>query len=155
MLTEEAYFLVAADEAKKALCLRDRCGAIVVSCDGAVIGRGYNAPPKDNVVERKCSWELQMSPKPKSDRTCCMHAEWRAILDALSHDKQLENSVLYFTRIDDLGNPKSSGNPYCTVCSRLALDVGIGKFGFWHDGGIVLYDTKEYNELSYKFHKEN
>jgi len=47
-----------------------------------------------------------------------------------------------------------SGKPYCTVCSRLALDNGIKEFVLWHTDGIKGYDTKEYNKLSYDFNKE-
>lgn len=34
------------------------------------------------------------------------------------------------------------------------LDLGIKYFGLWQERGIKLFDTKEYNKLSYDFHKE-
>ncbi len=147
----EQFFLEAAREAQKALCLRSRCGAVVVQ-NGMIIGRGYNAPPNDDVTLRKCERDFQESPKPKSDRTCCMHAEWRAIIQALQSKKNLHGSMLYFARVNDRGEIKKSGEPYCTVCSRLALDTGIKQFGLWQEAGIKLYDTMQYNELSYQFH---
>lgn len=136
--------------AKKALCLRAKCGAVVVK-DGTVVGVGYNAPPLDKEENRTCNAELGPG-KPKYDTTCCVHAEWRAIMDALRRNaEKLAGATLYFARVDDAGNTKRSGKPYCTVCSRLALDTGIGKFVLWHDEGICEYPTEEYNALSYKY----
>ena len=149
--THEQYFIEAAEAAKKSLCLRDRCGAVIVA-DGMIIARGYNAPPNDNIENRKCDLELRESRKPKSDRTCCLHAEWRAIIQALRSGKIFPRSILYFVRIDAEGNVKYSGDPYCTVCSRLALDVGIEYFALWQKEGVKLFPANEYNDLSYLFH---
>ena len=43
------------------------------------------------------------------------------------------------------------GKPYCTVCSRMALDTGIDKFVLWHGEGICEYPTDRYNKLSYEY----
>jgi deoxycytidylate deaminase len=153
-MTDEDYFKQAAIEATGALCLRDKCGAIIV-LNGNIIGRGSNGPAQNNTKLCKCNLNLVDSPKPKSDRTCCMHAEWRAIIDAIRNTRDLQGSTLYFTRVDQDGNILKSGQPYCTVCSRLALDTGISYFSLWHDSGIKIYDTTEYNELSYQFHFKN
>jgi deoxycytidylate deaminase len=149
----EHFFDEAANEAKKSLCLRDRCGAVVV-LNEKVIGRGYNAPPNDDIASQKCILNLVQSVKPKSDRTCCVHAEWRAIIDAVRNEKNLNGSTLFFMRVNENGNILKSGQPYCTACSRLALDNGISFFALWHENGIRTYGTKEYNELSYQFHKQ-
>lgn len=150
-MSDEEYMREAAKEAHKALCLRDKCGS-VVELDGEIIGRGYNAPPNDDISQRKCEVNLIESPKPKSDRTCCVHAEWRALLDAVKNKKDITGATLYFTRVDGEGNILKSGKPYCTVCSRLALDLGLAYFALWHEEGIKKYDTSEYNDLSYQFH---
>jgi len=152
-MKDENYFQEAGKEAEKSLCLRDKCGAIVVLHD-EVIGRGFNGPTNNDVSQRKCGLNLINSKKPKSDRTCCIHAEWRAIIDAIKNNQNIKGSTLYFTRVDAGGNILKSGQPYCTVCSRLALDNGVKFFGLWHDSGIKLYDTNEYNELSYQFHAQ-
>ena len=81
-----------------------------------------------------------------------MHAEQRAILDGLRNNpKKLPGSALYFTRVDQDGQIIFSGQPYCTVCSKLALDVCIDQFVLWHKEGIKSYDTAEYNELSFAY----
>lgn len=147
-MNDEHFFKLAADQAKLATCKRAKCGSVII-LNNEVIGEGFNSPAGSIV---KCDLEFQNSSKPKSDRTCCMHAEWRAILDAVSKQQDLKGSILYFTRVDKNGDILKSGEPYCTVCSRFALDVGISNFALWHEEGIKIYKTEEYNELSYLFH---
>ena len=152
-MNEEYYFYEAAKEAEKALCLKDKCGAILV-LNNEIIGRGFNGPANNDISNRKCNLNLINSPKAKSDRTCCLHAEWRVIINTIKNKNDISGSTLYFTRVDNENNILKSGEPYCTICSRLALDNGVKYFALWHDSGIKIYDTKEYNELSYKFHLE-
>ena len=150
----DQYFKEANKEATKALCLRDKCGAVVVK-DGVIVGRGYNGPPQDNLEQRKCLNEYPKElKKPKSDRTCCVHAEWRAIINAQKNSPNLTGSSLYFARVNGEGELLPSGEPYCTVCSRLALDVGIMYFCLNHENGSRCYDTSNYNDLSYEFHQK-
>jgi deoxycytidylate deaminase len=155
MKTGEDWFTEAEKIAQDALCKRAKCGAVIV-LDGKVIGRGYNAPPQNDVTHAKCSdGEYDRAKKPKYDLTCCIHAEWRAIADALkNHPKEIQGSTLYYVRLDEEGSIHPSGEPFCTVCSRLAIDVGIAKFGLMHQGGPKLYHTNEYNNLSYDYHKK-
>lgn len=152
--THEEFFEEAAREAMKALCLKDKCGSVVV-IDGEIVGRGFNGPPLNDANWRKCHLNLVHSQKPKSDRTCCVHAEVRAITSALMGRGQLlTGGTLYFTRVDEAGEILRSGPPYCTLCSRAALEAGLKNFALWHEEGIRLYDTVEYNELSYAFHRQ-
>jgi len=144
------WFIRAAKVADKALCLRAKCGTVIVK-NKKIIGQGYNAPPLDKKENRICHKNFTPG-KPKYDKTCCLHAEWRAIIDALKKNpKKIKGSKLYFTRVDKNGQIKRSGQPYCTVCSRLALDVGIEKFVLWHEEGIYEYPTDKYNKLSYEY----
>lgn len=144
----------AARVARSALCTRAKCGSVIVK-DGEVIGAGYNAPPLDAECNRMCG-ATHTNGKPKYDATCCMHAEWRAIFDALKRNpEKIENAALYFVRVSDAGDIKKSGKPYCTVCSRLALDAGIAMFALWHEEGMGEYSTEEYNRLSYKYVHES
>src|SRR3989338_4103985 len=107
----------AAEVAGRALCHRAKCGTIIVK-GGQIIGAGYNAPPLDNEENRTCNKEFGPG-KPKYDRTCCVHAEWRAIMDALKRNtEKIKGSKLYFTRVDENGQIKKTGRPHCTVCSR-------------------------------------
>lgn len=151
MHENKKYFIEAGREAEKSPCLRDKCGAVIV-LDEVIIGRGFNGPHLNDVAYRKCELYLTNSSKPKADRTCCIHAEWRAILDAVRNKKDITDGTMYFTRVNSVGELLKSGAPYCTVCSRLALDTGLKAFALWHISGVKIYDTFEYNELSYNFH---
>lgn len=148
----------AAEVAKEATCLRSRCGAVIVSPHGLNIADGYNSPPcrvpGQKEVPIVCRKEA-VAPNFKSDKTCCVHAEQRAILKAVEFCPQhILGSTLYFIRLDENGNMLKAGKPYCTICSKLALDAGISYFVLWHEEGITVYDTFEYNELSFQYGKE-
>lgn len=54
-------------------------------------------------------------------------------------------------RLDEYNGKIISGKPYCTICSKLALDVGISEFVLWHNEGICVYNTIEYNEISFGY----
>jgi deoxycytidylate deaminase len=151
----EAYFFDAAIQAaKNSLCLRDKCGAII-ALGGVIIGTGYNAPPLDDISNRKCLIHFPAdSRKPKSDRTCCVHAEIRAIRMAEKTVPNLRGSILYFARVNAQGAMLYSGEPYCTLCSRPVLDAGVSFWALWHESGPMLYDAKTYNDLSYQFHQK-
>lgn len=149
----EKYFKEAAEVAKNATCYRAKCGSIIVSKEGVVIGRGFNAPPLNDESQRKCGFEFNMEIKPKYDKTCCVHAEWNAIIDALRNfPDKIVGSTLYFIRIDNHGQFTGAGKPFCTVCSRLALQSGIAEFGLWNDKPI-MFETKKYNDESYRFYE--
>lgn len=143
------YLLQAATVAKDAKCLRSKCGSIIVK-DGVVIGAGYNSPPGDVCIERCLKDDLPAN--FKSDKTCCMHAEQRAIRDAdRRYPDLVAGSTLYFIRLGEDGVPKRAGKPYCTICSKATLEAGIGEFVLWHDEGVCVYGAKEYNDLSFQF----
>jgi hypothetical protein len=94
---------------------------------------------------------MDTSLKPKYDKTCCIHAEWRAVLDACkTNADKLAGSVLYFMRIDTEGNFTDAGEPFCTVCSRLTMESGVEEFALYNDGGADIYPLDEYNTKSYE-----
>lgn len=148
---ELILFNEAAKVAQQATCLKAHCGSIIVNGEGHVIGTGFNAPPLNDESQRKCEVDHDLTRKPKSDKTCCVHAEWNAILDALkNHPTEVEGSTLYFMRVDGEGNFTEAGEPYCTVCSRLALQSGVKVFGLWNEGPEMI-PTNEYNLRSFAF----
>lgn len=148
----EQYFKQAAEIAKQATCYQARCGSVIISTEGEVIGTGFNAPPLGDDIQRQCDAVYSSSnKKPNSDKTCCVHAEWNAILDAVkNHPDEVSGSTLYFMRVNTEGEFTQAGRPYCTVCSRLALQSGVATFGLWNDGPEMI-DTKTYNLISYDF----
>jgi hypothetical protein len=92
--------------------------------------------------------------KPKYDKTCCVHAEWRAVIDACKRNAdKIGGLVLYFMRIDEEGNFTDAGEPFCTTCSRFTMEAGISEFVLWNDDGADLYPLAEYDQKSYEFYR--
>lgn len=142
------YFKAAAEVAVQATCRRANCGSVIVK-DGKIIGEGFNGPAIGNETNRRCGALWDYSIKPKYDKTCCVHAEWRAVIDACKRSgADIEGSRLYFMRIDTNGNFTDAGNPYCTVCSRITMESGVGEFALWNGGGADVYDIAEYDRKS-------
>lgn len=150
--TQAEFFIQqAAEIAQKATCERSKCGCVIVK-EGKIIGKGFNSPAQNLESQRRCHCDKEQYHKKVTDKTCCIHAEQRAILDALkSASDQLPGSDLYFIRLDQKGEITKAGEPYCTICSKMALEVGIKSFHLWHSKGIIAYDTEEYNILSYQY----
>lgn len=148
---------LASDAAMLSLCRVARCGAAIVGRSefiadplfaGSLLSVGFNQPP-GGIAHRRCHQTSPSKRHPKADRTCCVHAEVKAILTA--DRSRLKDSTLYFARVDAEGNLQPSGRPYCTGCSKLALEVGIGKWVLWHADGPREYAAEEYNDLSHNF----
>jgi len=145
------YMKEAVKSALKSSCLKSKCGTVIVK-DGKIIGRGFNSPPKELESQRKCLVDKKDFDDKVGDKSCCIHAEQRAIMDCLKNNAdKINGSSLYFIRLDMQGNMQHAGKPYCTYCSKLALDVGISEFLLWHEKGICAYDTEEYNHISFQY----
>lgn len=137
--------------AKKSTCQRAKCASIIVK-DGEIIGEGFNGPPANMESQRRCSFDKFKYDSKITDKTCCIHAEQRAIMDALSKNRdKIKDSKIYFARLNEEGSLEKAGPPYCTICSKMALDVGIKEFILSHKEGICAYKTDEYNSLSFNF----
>jgi hypothetical protein len=96
---------------------------------------------------------LDLTRKPRYDKTCCVHAEWAAILDGLSRNAlHVPGSTLYFMRVDMGGNFVDAPDPFCTVCSRLTMAARVAHFVLWDAGGANSYRASEYNQASYAYY---
>lgn len=146
-------FDILVDTAKKSTCHRSKCGSIILSKNDEIIGIGYNSMP---CYEEAQCFKDGLAPGFKSDKTCCIHAEQRAIMDALKNNAEdIKDSLLLFIRLDENDIPKRSGEPYCTICSKMALDTGIGRFALWHKEGWTAYEASYYNKLSFEYGKQS
>ncbi len=146
----QAYIREAVSLARQSGCSDARCGAVIVR-DGEIIGRGFNSPPA-GASARRCQVPKSAYHARVTDKTCCIHAEVRAIQDALrQYPDKLAGSALYFVRVDERGEPKYSSDPYCTLCSKLVLDAGIEIFHLFQEDGVAAYAADEYNELSFSY----
>lgn len=145
------YIEEAVKEANKSGCKQARCGCVIVK-DEKIIGRGFNSPPAELESQRRCFNSKKDFNNKVTDKTCCMHAEQRAMFDALrTNSDSIKGADLYFIRIDEEGIKLPAGKPYCTICSKMALDLGIKNFILFHKQGIKVYDAREYNNLSFSF----
>jgi len=149
---ESLYFIAECKkEALKSTCARSKCGSVIVK-DKEIIGRGFNSPPKNLESQARCECDKSNFHEKVTDKTCCIHAEQRAVMDTLkNHPEKLSGSRLYFIRLDGDGEISFAGKPYCTICSKMALDTGIKEFVLYHAEGICIYDTEEYNDLSFNY----
>jgi hypothetical protein len=62
---------------------------------------------------------------------------------------KIPGSTLYFMRVDEVGGFTDAGDPFCTVCSRLAMEAGIDEFALYNENGADIFTTPEYNKKSY------
>ena len=142
---------LAGEIAKKSTCKRAKCGSIIEK-EKEIIGRGCNSPPGNKETQRRCSFDKGKYDRKVTDKTCCIHAEQRAIADALQKNpEKLQGSRIYFVRLDEKDSIQKAGKPYCTICSKLSLDLGIKEFVLWHEQGIAVHNTEEYNLLSFEY----
>ncbi len=148
---ESAYARIA-ELARTAGCQDWQCAAIIVSEDGDTIGEGVNSPPGNLESQRRCQRD-KMALHPKvSDKSCCVHAEQRAVMDALrKNPSKVPGSTLYYARLGKDGKLAPSGEPWCTICSKMALDAGVSFFVLLKKEGYVVHSTDEYNALSYSY----
>lgn len=136
--------------AQSSTCERSRCGAIIIKND-RIIGRGWNSPPGNLESQRRCQRKHELKPGFKSDRTCCIHAEQRAIADALHHfPADLPGAEMYFYRLGADKNLEIT-RPYCTVCSKAILDAGVARIALYRADGWQWYDTEAYNDISFNY----
>ena len=140
----------AASVATKSSCLRAHCGAVIVK-DAKIIGSGFNSPPQNKSEHRTCLDEYEISAGFRHDRTCCIHAEQRAIHDAMKEGQDMTGATIYFCGLEDNGEKKQAHRTVCTICSRAVLDAGIKYFVLYWTDGVRVYDTQEFNKSSHEY----
>jgi len=146
----QPYFEVARKMAEKSLCLRRKGGSVIIK-NMEIIAVGFNQP----AGERQCHIDKRTIDEKVTDKTCCMHAEQVAMINALEKNpRKLKGSIIYFTSVDEEGNEIKSGKPYCTICSKMALHIGISEWILSRENGLYVYNSKEYNILSHNYKRE-
>ena len=144
------WFEKTAEVAARSLCKRALCGSIIVN-NGELVAEGFNSPPQGNGEYRTCANEYDIPAGFRHDRTCCIHAEQRAIQNAAHEGKDINGSRIYFVAIDAQGNKILATDMKCTICSRAVLDAGITEFAFYAAEGIKVYAPAEVDRLSYEY----
>ena len=144
------WFDKCAEVATRSLCRRALCGAIIVKA-GELLAEGFNSPPQNKDEYRTCLNEYDIPAGFRHDRTCCIHAEQRAIENALKAGKDLTGARIYFVAVDRTGKKIMTTDLKCTICSRAVLNAGIIEFAFYTAQGVVVYSPAEVNALSYEY----
>lgn len=127
IIPNELHIKYLIEVARKAICTRSKCGSIIISGND-VIGEGYNSQPCEGTL---VCFKDSLASTFKSDKTCCVHAEQRAIMNAFSlFPDKVKGSTLLFIRLDENDEPKH--------------------FVLWHKEGWTAYETNHYNTLSFK-----
>jgi hypothetical protein len=143
----EKYIDAAKEVAQQATCERAKCGVVIVKNE-QIIGRWFNSPAGHDEMERRCAIKKQEYGQKVTDKTCCVHAEQRAIMDALRHyPDQLDGAQLYFSRFYPDGRQRLLGGKikmYCTICAKMMRDVGIAEFILPGQDGICSFAQNEY-----------
>lgn len=85
-------------------------------------------------------------------RDIAIHAEARAIIQALEAGVNLRDGweLLHVKVID--GAPVPSGPPSCVRCSALILESGIARVWLLHAEGLVGYSAVEFHRMSLEHH---
>ncbi len=128
----------AADIARKSPCEKSKRG-VVIAMGKEILGEGFNSPPPGFFCEREKCYNIC--------NAYAMHAEQNAILDALKKGKELAQATMYHIKVKD-GEVKTSGDPCCPQCSKMALQAGIVEFVLLHDQGVGLYPMYEFHRIS-------
>ncbi|MEM2089772.1 MAG: deaminase [Candidatus Pacearchaeota archaeon] len=141
----ESYVGLAAAEAKNSTCKKSQRGAIIVK-DGKILGKGHNKV----ILEDLCCIRKNIRNNSKVELCAAIHAEQMAIINAVNAGKPLNGSRMYIIKVKD-GKIKASGKPSCTVCSKMIYESGIAEVVLLHENGYAIYNSEEFNELSFEY----
>ncbi|MDD3041352.1 MAG: cytidine/deoxycytidylate deaminase family protein [Methanosarcinaceae archaeon] len=112
----DEYFLeIAFVVGKRATCLRNNVGAVIVR-DKRIISTGYNGAPRgmDHCLEIGCMREQENIPSGTRHEKCrAVHAEQNAIIQAALHGVSTDGATLYCT------------HQPCILCAKMIINASI------------------------------
>ncbi|NIM46807.1 MAG: hypothetical protein GTN40_01465 [Candidatus Aenigmarchaeota archaeon] len=143
----QKYIDLAVRASKSSKCKKSKRGAVLVR-KGKVIGVGYNGAPNGKF----CPVCLRENIRDNSRMELCyaIHAEQRAIINALKNGYNLKGSRLYHIKVKN-GKMVPSEDLSCTLCSRMILESDVSEMVLLHSDGLTVYDAEEYNDLSFDY----
>lgn len=143
------YFKVAVRFARQGKCEYSKNAAIIIKQD-IMLGNGFNGPVSAKETHRSDE-SFAIGSAPHTDQSCCVHAVWRAILDAAKrHGDKIVGARLYYAEVDEAGNRLDAGQPACSVCSRLLVESGIGEIAIWNNATVEIYSAAEYDLAAHR-----
>ena len=111
----EYYIEIALTVAKRATCVRNKVGAVIVR-DNHILTTGYNGAPRGlaHCLDIGCLRNAQNIPSGTMHEKCrAVHAEQNAIIQAALHGLQTSGSTLYCT------------HQPCILCTKMIINAGI------------------------------
>ena len=142
-----AFINEAVKVAHNSPCTKSHRGCVLVK-NGKIIATGYSGAPHDKIC-RPCIRE-DIVDNSKTELCYAIHAEQRAILNALKDNQDLSGSRLYHIKVKN-GVVLPTDDISCTLCSRFILETGIAEMALLHHDGLTVYDAEEYNNLSFAY----
>jgi dCMP deaminase len=112
----DEYFLeIAAVVAKRATCLRNRVGAVIVR-DKRILSTGYNGAPRnmEHCLDIGCIREQNnIASGTRHEKCRAVHAEQNAIIQAALHGVSIADATLYCT------------HQPCILCAKMIINSNI------------------------------
>lgn len=142
------YLSLAAIEAAHSNCKKTKRGAVIVS-DPFLISSGYNY----SVDPQSCCLRKDIQRGMRSELCNAIHAEQKAIDDALLQNQDIKGARLYHVEVKDKVMVYS-GPPSCPICSKAILDHKLRDVVLWQKQGYVIYPALEFHRLSIEYHKK-
>ncbi len=146
------YIKKAAEVSGQTICSVRRIGAVLVDKKGKIIGKGFNGP-----MGHKCNpCLLKLLAKGVKTELCfAMHAEERAVVDAIEKGHDTSGTTLYTAYVKN-NKPTSTEDSFCAHCSRILLESDVKRVVLPEKGGLSSYDINEFYDLSFdKFIEKN
>lgn len=147
----QRYIRKAADFSGESICSKFRIGAVLEK-NGKIIGKGFNGP-----IGKACNpCLLNLLHKGIKTELCfAMHAEERAVVDAIEKGHDTSGTTLYTTYVKN-NKPTSTEDSFCAHCSRILLESDVERVVLPEKGGLSSYDINEFYDLSFdKFIEKN
>ncbi|WNY28966.1 tRNA-specific adenosine deaminase [Methanimicrococcus stummii] len=145
-LTADEYFVeIAETVAKRATCLRNKVGAVIVR-DNRILTTGYNGAPRGlaHCLDIGCIRQQENIPSGTMHEKCrAVHAEQNAIIQAAVHGVQTSGATLYCT------------HQPCILCTKMIINAGIkhvvyvnaypdpNSMGFFEEAGVTIEQYKQ------------
>lgn len=132
-LSIDEYFLeIASVVAKRATCLRNRVGAVIVR-EKRIISTGYNGAPRnlEHCLDIGCIREHYNIESGTHHEKCrAVHAEQNAIIQAALHGVSTDNATLYCT------------HQPCILCAKMIINANIRRVvyqSFYPDDEALIF----------------
>jgi len=133
----DEYFLeIAFVVGKRATCLRNNVGAVIVR-DKRILSTGYNGAPSgmEHCLDTGCIRNLENIPSGTRHEKCrAVHSEQNAIIQAAIHGVSISGATIYCT------------HQPCVLCAKMIINSNIVR---------VVYATPYPDEDSLKFFRES